>query len=125
VTDGPFTAKDYRTWAATLGATLLLCNLEHPGTERGCKRCINRVLDAVAAQLGHTPAVCRQSYIHPRVLDDFRANLLAPRLAKLLQRRLGRHPVEVAAGALDVAALRAIEPVVARYLDETRRRRRA
>jgi DNA topoisomerase I len=122
---GPFTAKDYRTWAATLGATLLLCKLEHPGTERGCKRCINRVLDAVASQLGHTPAVCRQSYIHPRVLDDFRANRLAPRLAKLLQRRLGRQPIEVAAGVIDVAALRAIEPVVARYLDETRRRRRA
>ncbi|HEU0034124.1 MAG TPA: DNA topoisomerase IB, partial [Kofleriaceae bacterium] len=59
VTGGPFTAKDYRTWAATLGAALLLCTLEHPTSARECKRCINSVLETVAARLGHTVAVCR------------------------------------------------------------------
>jgi hypothetical protein len=44
-TGGGFTAKDYRTWAATLGAALLLSALEHPGTERACKRVIKQVLE--------------------------------------------------------------------------------
>ena len=123
VSGGPFTAKDYRTWAATLGATLLLCSLEHPGSERGAKKCINNVLATVAEKLGHTPAVCRKSYIHPRVLDDFSANTLAPRLAKQLHRRVGA--VAVDAKAIDVTNLRAIESVIAQYLDTQPQRRRA
>ncbi|HEY4238190.1 MAG TPA: hypothetical protein VGM88_00160 [Kofleriaceae bacterium] len=116
-TGGPFTAKDYRTWAATIGAAILLCQLEHPGSERGCKRCIKEVLDAVSTQLGHTPSVCRASYIHPRLLEDFAADRLAP-LGRSLVRR-------VAEPSLDVEALRAAEPIVARYLDTARIRRRA
>jgi DNA topoisomerase-1 len=123
ITDGPFTAKDYRTWAATLGAALLLCALEHPGSAAGSKRCIKQVLDVVAAKLGHTPAVCRSSYIHPRVLDDFTANKLAPQLARQLHRRVG--DIELKPEAIDVETLRAIEPVVARYLDRQPRRRHA
>ncbi|MEJ7604243.1 MAG: DNA topoisomerase IB [Kofleriaceae bacterium] len=122
-TGGPFTAKDYRTWAATLGAAMLLCSLDHPGSVTGCKRCITSVLGAVATRLGHTPAVCRSSYIHPRILDDFTTNKLAPALARQIRRRVGE--VKVDAEHIQVAALRAIEPVVARYLDETRARRRA
>ena len=123
ITGGPFTAKDYRTWAATLGAALLLCALEHPGSAAGCKRCIKQVLDIVAAKLGHTPAVCRSSYIHPRVLDDFTTNKLAPQLARQIHRRVG--DIEMKPEAIDVATLRAIEPVVARYLDRRPRRRHA
>ncbi|MEO8845667.1 MAG: DNA topoisomerase IB [Kofleriaceae bacterium] len=120
---GPFTAKDYRTWAATLGATMLLCAMDHPGGERGVKKCVKQMLDAVSTKLGHTPAVCRSSYIHPRVLDDFAANTLAPRLARAVHRRIG--DVEISAKAITVDTLRAIEPVVARYLDGQPRRRRA
>ncbi len=123
VTGGPFTAKDYRTWAATLGATLLLCSLENPGSERGCKKCIKQVLDVVSSKLGHTPAVCRSSYIHPRVLEDFSEN----RYPSLLVRQLARHAGEVAMKpeTIAVETLRAIEPLVARYLDKQPRRRQA
>jgi DNA topoisomerase-1 len=109
-TGGPFTAKDYRTWAATLGACLLLCSLEHPGSERECKRCINEVLGTVADQLGHTVAVCRKSYVHPRLLEDFTANKLGA-VAKQIARasKTGNRSIEV-------DALRAIEPIVIRYL---------
>jgi DNA topoisomerase-1 len=127
VTGGPFTAKDYRTWAATLGAALLLCALDRPGTARGCKRCIQEVLVAVAERLGHTPAICRKSYVHPRLLDDFAAARLEPALARAIRRRLGPR-ISGGAGAaslIDVRALRAIEPLVARYLDPAARRRRA
>lgn len=123
VSGGPFTAKDYRTWAATLGATMLLCAMEHPGSERGAKKCVKQMLDAVSAKLGHTPTVCRSSYIHPRILDDFGSNVLAPQLARAVHRRIGA--VEISPEAITVDTLRAVEPVVARYLDKQPRRRRA
>jgi DNA topoisomerase I len=115
--DGPFTAKDYRTWAATMAAALLLCALEHPGSDRGCKRCINDVLRQVADRLGHTPAICRASYVHPRLFEDFTSNRLARTLASAVRRRTRHHDGDV----LDVEALRAIEMVVARYLTGARR----
>jgi DNA topoisomerase-1 len=109
-TGGPFTAKDYRTWAATLGAAWLLCGEARPASQRECKRCVSRVIAAVAQQLGHTPAVCRASYIHPRVIDDFTAD----KLGTLARRLGGRRRLAVSPFAVDT--LRAIEPVVARYL---------
>jgi DNA topoisomerase-1 len=119
---GEFTAKDYRTWAATMSAAMLLCALDHPGTERGCKKCIKAVLDKVADQLGHTPTICRTSYVHPRLFEDFTANRLARTLAPLVRRRLRQHK---ASDEIAVEALRAIEPVVARYLATTQAKRRA
>lgn len=119
VSGGPFTAKDYRTWAATMAAALLLCALEHPGSERGCKKCIKGVLDQVAQRLGHTPAICRASYVHPRLFEDFTANRLARTLSRAVRRRVREHDGET----LAVEALRAIEPVVARYLQVARRQR--
>jgi DNA topoisomerase I len=123
-TGGPFTAKDYRTWAATMAAAFLLCGQDRPATQRECKRCIQRVIGAVAEQLGHTVAVCRASYIHPRVLDDFAGDRLAL-LARQIRRRLGKPSSRHAAGAIEVSILRAVEPLVARYLGEGRRRRTA
>jgi DNA topoisomerase-1 len=123
VSGGPFTAKDYRTWAATLGAALLLSSMEHPGTERGCKKVVKQMLDVVAAKLGHTPTVCRSSYIHPRVIEDFNADQLAPRLQSALHRRVG--DIELSPEAIDVQTLRSIEPVIAQYLDTQPNHRRA
>jgi DNA topoisomerase I len=123
---GPFTAKDYRTWAATLGAAWLLCGLDAPSSERERKRCVKQVIDTIARQLGHTPSVCRASYIHPRVIDDFGADKLAV-LARQLKRRAARPeaPPDDPGRAIAVETLRAIEPAVARYLDAARRRKRA
>jgi DNA topoisomerase-1 len=124
-TGGPYTAKDYRTWAATLGAAMLLCSLEHPDSEKECKRCISEVLAAVAARLGHTPAVCRKSYIHPRILDDFTSGALARHLGPQVRRRLGKAPIQFGPDSIGVDALRAIETVVARYVSPRRRQRHA
>ena len=115
---GGFTAKDYRTWAATLGAALLLCATDHPGNVRGCKRCIKQVLEQVADRLGHTVTICRTSYVHPRLLEDFTENRLAHSLARQIRRRV-RHPDPNE--PITIQALRAIEPVVARYLDPRKR----
>lgn len=124
VTGGSFTAKDYRTWAATMAATLLLCAQDRPATQRECKRCINRVIGAVAEQLGHTVAVCRASYVHPRVLEDFAAGRLAV-LARRIRRRIGKPPSRGSSTWFAIDSLRAIEPIVSRYLDGSHRRRHA
>lgn len=113
VSGGPFTAKDYRTWAATLGAALLVCAQELPANERAAKRSIKSVCECVAAKLGHTPTVCRSSYIHPKLFEDYAQKRLTS-LSRALQRHVG--VVELGVDAIDVTVLRKIEPVVARYL---------
>ncbi|WP_284616667.1 DNA topoisomerase IB [Aquabacterium humicola] len=64
------TAKDFRTWHASVLALQLLleaCAAE-PGTP-GVPRSAVDIVAAVARRLGNTPAVCRKAYIHPRVLE--------------------------------------------------------
>jgi len=66
---GDFTAKDFRTWHATLHALTLLnaTPLPQRPSERAFRQCIATVVKDVAAALRNTPAVCRKSYINPAV----------------------------------------------------------
>ena len=78
---GDFTAKDFRTWNATVLAAVALAGAEAArgpaaGGTRGHaarEREIKRAIGTVAAYLGNTPAVCRASYVDPRVIDRFQA----------------------------------------------------
>ena len=74
---GPFTAKDFRTWNATvLAATALAVRAEENGKTPSRARRDREVaatIKTVAAYLGNTPAVCRASYVDPRVIDRFHA----------------------------------------------------
>ena len=66
-------AKDFRTWGATvLAAVGLAVTQPHRLTPSGSKRAIVRVVKEVAFYLGNTPTVARNSYIDPRVLDRYR-----------------------------------------------------
>ncbi|HZA90418.1 MAG TPA: hypothetical protein VE401_09310 [Solirubrobacterales bacterium] len=67
-----FSAKDFRTWYATVVAAVALAAMPVPETKAGRKRRINDAVKGVAAFLGNTPAVCRASYIDPRVFDRYR-----------------------------------------------------
>jgi len=72
ITGGDFTAKDFRTWHATvLCAVALAVSAHAPTSETGRKRAIARAVKEVAHYLGNTPAVCRASYIDPRVIDRY------------------------------------------------------
>jgi DNA topoisomerase IB len=63
-------AKDFRTWHATvLTAVGLAVSTQAPTSESARKRAVNRVVREVSEYLGNTPAVCRSSYIDPRVID--------------------------------------------------------
>ena len=62
------TAKDLRTWGATVLAYRELRQAGGPATATDARRQVNVALDAVAERLGNTRAVCRGSYVHPGVL---------------------------------------------------------
>ena len=70
-----FTAKDFRTWGASLHAiTLLACTpLPEPPSETALKSEIVNIVKQVAAALRNTPAVCRKSYINPAVFESWRS----------------------------------------------------
>jgi DNA topoisomerase IB len=68
-------AKDFRTWHATVLAATALATRELPDattSQRTVDRAITGMIREVAEVMGNTPAVCRRSYIDPRVLDRFR-----------------------------------------------------
>jgi DNA topoisomerase I len=72
VTGQGFSAKDFRTWNATVIAALALAVSGRAATTTTArKRAITRAIKEVAHYLGNTPAVCRASYIDPRVFDRF------------------------------------------------------
>ena len=68
VSGGDFTAKDFRTWHATVLAAVGLAVSERAGTDAARTRAIARMVSEVAGYLGNTPAVARASYIDPRVI---------------------------------------------------------
>jgi DNA topoisomerase I len=74
VTGGDFTAKDFRTWNATvLAAVAVAVSGEAAKSRTARKRAISRAVNEVAHYLGNTPAVCRASYIDPRIFDRYRS----------------------------------------------------
>jgi DNA topoisomerase I len=67
-----FSAKDFRTWNATVMAAVTLAVDGRDATTKAArKRAINRSVKAVSELLGNTPAVARRSYIDPRVFDRY------------------------------------------------------
>ncbi|USA40114.1 DNA topoisomerase IB [Pelagerythrobacter marinus] len=80
-----FTAKNFRTWHASVLAFQILAGAEETLT-------IKAVLDVVARRLGNTPAVTRRSYVHPAVIDlverqeTWREALRLPRETRWLTR---------------------------------------
>jgi DNA topoisomerase-1 len=103
-----FTAKDFRTWAGTVLASLALSEFESFDTEATAKRNVTRAIEQVAAQLGNTVAVCRKSYIHPEVVECY----LDGSLLGLLQGRVEKALRE------DLAGLRSEEAAVLALLQQ-------
>lgn len=71
VTGEDITAKDFRTWAGTVLAAMALSEFEAFDSQAAAKRNIRAAVERAAARLGNTPAICRQCYIHPEVLDSY------------------------------------------------------
>jgi DNA topoisomerase I len=72
---GDFTAKDFRTWNATVLAAVALAGAEEAQSRAAREREVKQAIKTVAAYLGNTPAVCRASYVDPRVIDRFQTGV--------------------------------------------------
>jgi DNA topoisomerase IB len=68
ISGGDFTAKDFRTWHATVLAAVGLAVSQAADSPTSRKRAVTRVVHEVADYLGNTPAVARASYIDQRVI---------------------------------------------------------
>ncbi|MBG6183552.1 DNA topoisomerase-1 [Arthrobacter sp. CAN_A214] len=79
VTGGPFTAKDFRTWQATVVAAMALAREDLKATSRTARqKAVAATMRAVADHLGNTPAVARSSYVDPRLVDRFMSGEVIP-----------------------------------------------
>lgn len=87
VTGCDFTAKDFRTWGGTVTAARLLHEVGPSSTPKAADQQIVQVVKNVAERLGNTPAVCRQHYIHPAILESYRTDQLSAMYANIAARK--------------------------------------
>ena len=83
VTGSDFTAKDFRTWG---GTTLALRHLRELGgfeTQTEAQRNVHQAIVVAAQRLGNTPAICRKSYVNPRIIEAYLEGALLSSIARL------------------------------------------
>jgi DNA topoisomerase I len=101
LTDPEFSAKDFRTWAGTLLAAAELAEIGKAEDEKTARSNIVRAVKKVAEELGNTPAVCRGSYIHPKVIKRYEAGItldhFSPRKSRNVRRIVSKLDPEEAA----------------------------
>ena len=95
ITQQHFTAKDFRTWAGTVLACVMLKEFEAFGSATEAKRNVVQAIKKVAAELGNTPSVCRKAYVHPAVLECYMSGVLSP-----AEKKCAEDQVAAAADAL-------------------------
>lgn len=82
VSGADFTAKDFRTWAGTVAASMALRGFLDIDDAAGRKKAIVSAIEEVAGQLGNTPAVCRACYVHPDIIDAYLDGTLVDALSE-------------------------------------------
>ncbi len=108
VTSGDFSAKDFRTWNATVLAAVALAVSTSASSAYARKRAVTRAFQEVAHYLGNTPAVCRSSYVDPRLVDHYLAGATIADVTESLW---------FADGDVDLATHGAVETAVLDLLD--------
>lgn len=81
ITGQDLSAKDFRTWAATLYAALTLRSREADSLTE-LKKHLRAAIEDVSERLGNTPAICRKSYIHPDIIEAYLKGSLTGRFAR-------------------------------------------
>ena len=112
-----FSAKDFRTWHGTvLAAVGLAVSSGAAGSKSARERAISRAVKEVAYYLGNTPAVCRASYIDPRVFDRYRDGVtIGGALERLGDVDLGEPATQ---GAVEEAVLDLLEETASPALEK-------
>lgn len=96
ISQGEFTAKDFRTWAGTLRAIEAFREMGFGVTESAMKKNVVSALDVVAAHLGNTRTVCKKYYVHPMVIDHY--------LGKTIDKYLAKHEATNCGSESDLSA---------------------
>lgn len=94
-TGDEFTAKDIRTWHATVCAAAALRSVGPAETASKAKKNIALAVREVAHMLGNRPAASRKYYIHPQILESYASGALLPALHALIPEIDQRFPPEL------------------------------
>ena len=86
-----FTAKDFRTWAGSVLASVTLREFEPFRTATEAKKNVVQAIAAVAARLGNTPSVCRKCYVHPAVLEAYLGGISTVAAKQRLEEEIAEH----------------------------------
>lgn len=100
-----FSAKDFRTWGGTLQAAVALAEMGKSGSEKQVKKNIIEATKLVADRLGNTPAVCRESYIHPIVFERYAQGTTLRDFCPYASRIISRHHPEYALEEVELLKL--------------------
>ncbi len=90
LTSNEHSAKDFRTWGATLLAAIELAKLGICEDDKQIQKNTIKAVKKVAKELGNTPSVCRSSYIHPGVFKAYARGLILDSLTPMKLRRTKR-----------------------------------
>ena len=104
ITGSDITAKDFRTWSATVLAATALREQATAASLAAAKKNLVRAVEAVSGLLGNTPAVCRKSYIHPVILECYMNRTMEQKLARAMPAAVKRVASKLRAN--EVTALR-------------------
>jgi len=103
------TSKDFRTWGGTVHATEFLARARRQGNAAPPRKLAREAVKAAAKILGNTPAVCRKSYIHPKVLSAFESDARPEPWRKAGLRDGERLALALLEGAADAAPVRLVQ----------------
>ena len=102
---GDLTAKDFRTWHATVLAATALAMSDEPGdTKRSRQRAVKAAVQEVADYLGNTPTIAKNSYIDPRVIDLYEDGTTIANVARKRHRSADVRQAELERAVLTMLA---------------------
>jgi len=105
ITDEPFTAKDFRTWAGTVLACSLLRQFELCETQTQAKKNVVQAIASVAERLGNTPSVCRKCYVHPQVIEIYMSGRMVKAFEEQVKKEVAKSPHALEREELDLLYL--------------------
>jgi DNA topoisomerase I len=111
ISGGDFSAKDFRTLAATVLCAATLADFEASKTQKEARDNVAAVVSAVAERLGNTPTVCKKAYIHPLLIDEY----LSAGVLRLLRAHVKDTNLRSGLHEDELRVIRTIERLLKRY----------
>ena len=93
ISGAEFTAKDFRTWAGSVLACVMLGEIGPYESETEAKKNVVAAIKSVAQKLGNTPSVCRKCYVHPAVLEAYLGGITIEAARKELDKEIEHEAV--------------------------------